>query len=229
MNQQSKKWTVCLAAATLVAFMAWILMFDGGQAVMANALRGRGDTWVTTGLQTFAFVGVMVPVAWVSAFVLNRGVIGLYEAILIATALSLVLLCGRFVQLSRRKADALDGHPKESGAFLIRPAVALDGGGTHVGVGVNAGIFAETLSLDSIVGKRPDLAVDLDTEEDRCVLRFSQRELRLPRRVLPALQFATTSDRFVVRDLPGRLDDAGKMTLVRRLLKEGLLQVRGRL
>lgn len=99
--------TVAAVAVTLVSFMAWILVFDGGQAVMANALRGRGDTWVTTGLQAFAFIGVMVPAAWALAFVLKRGVVGLYEAVLIATALSLGLLCIRFVRLSRRGADAL--------------------------------------------------------------------------------------------------------------------------
>jgi hypothetical protein len=31
----------------------------------------------------------------------------------------------------------------------------------------------------------------------------------------------------VVRDLPGQIDDAGKIVLVRRLLREGLLARRG--
>jgi hypothetical protein len=35
--------------------------------------------------------------------------------------------------------------------------------------------------------------------------------------------FALSGRPFVVRDLPGQLDDAGKVVLVRRLLREGLL------
>ena len=88
--------------ATLLAFSAWILIFDGGQAVMANALRGRGETWVTTGLQTFAYFGVMVPGAWLLAFTADRGILGLYEGILVASIASMILLCARFHWLSRR-------------------------------------------------------------------------------------------------------------------------------
>lgn len=40
----------------------------------------------------------------------------------------------------------------------------------------------------------------------------------------PALQFATTADEFAVQDLPDCLDVEGKLTLVTRLVKEGILQ-----
>ena len=40
----------------------------------------------------------------------------------------------------------------------------------------------------------------------------------------PAVLHALTTERFRVRDLPGNLDDAGKLVLVRRLIREGLLQ-----
>src|SRR4249919_3484068 len=40
----------------------------------------------------------------------------------------------------------------------------------------------------------------------------------------PAVRPALTTERFRVRDLPGNLDDAGKLVLVRRLIREGLLQ-----
>ncbi len=68
--------------------------------------------------------------------------------------------------------------------------------------------------------------MELESRADGCVLRFSQRELRLPARVLTAVEFVTTREMFAVQDLPDCIDAAGKMTLVRRLVKEGLLQVR---
>lgn len=90
------------AAAALIAFSAWILIFDGGQAVMANALRGCGETWVTTALQTFAYFGVMVPAAWLLAFTAGHGVRGLYEGILVASVVSAAMLCLRFARVVRR-------------------------------------------------------------------------------------------------------------------------------
>ncbi len=84
----------------------------------------------------------------------------------------------------------------------------------------------DLLTHDSLVGRRADLAVELENGADACVLRFSQRELSLPARVFAAVEFVTTRDVFAVRDLPDCVDAEGKMTLVRRLLKEGLLQRR---
>ena len=84
----------------------------------------------------------------------------------------------------------------------------------------------DPLTPDSLVGKRADLAVELENGADGCVLRFSRRELRLPTRVFAAVEFVTTRQVFAVRDLPDCIDAEGKMTLVCRLLKEGLLQVR---
>jgi ribosomal protein L16 Arg81 hydroxylase len=82
----------------------------------------------------------------------------------------------------------------------------------------------DPLTLDSRLGRRPDLAVELKNDGDHCVLRFSRRELTLPTRVFAAVEFVTTRDVFAVQDLPDCLDAEGKVTLVRRLLKEGLLQ-----
>ena len=93
------------AAAALIAFSAWILTFDGGQAVMANALRGCGETWATTALQTFAYFGVMVPGAWLLAFAAGHGVRGLYEGILVASMVSAAMLCLRFAWVVRRFDD----------------------------------------------------------------------------------------------------------------------------
>ncbi len=92
-----------LAATAPVMVLAGLMPFcDGGQTLMLNALRGCADAWVPTALQAFAFIGCMVPLALLFAFHLERGVAGLFEAVIVSTAISLGLLCARFVMLSRR-------------------------------------------------------------------------------------------------------------------------------
>ena len=82
----------------------------------------------------------------------------------------------------------------------------------------------DRLTLLSRVRLRAGLLTEAVTEGEACVLRFSGRELRLPAGIWPALQFATTADEFTVEDLPDCLDDEGKLILVTRLLREGVLQ-----
>jgi len=86
----------------LVAFCAWLLVVDGGQGVMANALRGRGETWAPTVLHVFSYGFVMIPVCWFLTFPMGHGVMGLFEGILIASVVSAGLLCGRFFWLGQR-------------------------------------------------------------------------------------------------------------------------------
>ena len=82
----------------------------------------------------------------------------------------------------------------------------------------------DQLAPDSRVRRRVGLLTEVATDGEACVLRFCGRELRLPAGVWPALQFATTADEFRVLDLPDCLDAEGKLTLVKRLVKEGVLQ-----
>ena len=56
------------------------------------------------------------------------------------------------------------------------------------------------------------------------VLAHHRHEIAVPLHAGPAVRHALTTERFRVRDLPGDLDDAGKLVLVRRLIREGLLQ-----
>lgn len=92
-----------LAATVPVMVLAGLMpLCDGGQTLMLNALRGCADAWIPTTLQAFAFIGCMVPLSLLLAFELERGVAGLIEAVIVSTAISLGLLCARFVMLSRR-------------------------------------------------------------------------------------------------------------------------------
>ncbi len=61
---------------------------------------------------------------------------------------------------------------------------------------------------------------------DRAEITFCGNFLRAPRSVLPAFEFISNHDEFKVSELPGDLSDDAKVTLVRRLVKEGLLGIR---
>ena len=82
---------------------------------------------------------------------------------------------------------------------------------------------APSPSIESMLAPRPDLIYLVREENERLVLLFGATEISLPAFTRDAVMFALEGAPFMVRDLPGELDDAGKVVLVRRLLKEGLL------
>ncbi len=82
----------------------------------------------------------------------------------------------------------------------------------------------DRLTPGSRVRRRAGLITEAVTEGETCLLRYCGRELRLPVAVWPALRFATTAGEFAVEDLPDCLDAEGKLTLVARLVREGVLQ-----
>lgn len=86
----------------LVVLSGWMLVLDGGQTVMGSALRGRGETWAPTILYAISYYGVMIPLGWYLAFPQGRGAVGLFEAMIVASLVSLLLLAGRFQYLSLR-------------------------------------------------------------------------------------------------------------------------------
>lgn len=59
----------------------------------------------------------------------------------------------------------------------------------------------------------------------RLSVYLGDRELRMPSRVLPAMRFLADRDPFIVGDLAPFLDTSGRLVLVRRLIREGLLTV----
>ena len=92
------------AAAPMIAFVAFVLIADGGQSVMAHALRGRSETWAPAVLHLVSYLVIMMPGAWLLSHTFGRGAVGLFEAILIASLMSASLLSTRFWWLSRRYA-----------------------------------------------------------------------------------------------------------------------------
>ncbi len=90
-------------AATLIAFCGIVIIADGGQSVMVNAVRGAGGIWAPALIQNIAFLLVMLPLGWWLAIEKGHGAIGLYEAVFFATILSLLLLSARFLAVSRKE------------------------------------------------------------------------------------------------------------------------------
>jgi MATE family multidrug resistance protein len=75
---------------------------DGLQAVGAQALRARGDVWMPTATHFASYLAVMMPLGWALALPGGLGVSGLVWAVVAASAVSAVLLWGRFWWLRPR-------------------------------------------------------------------------------------------------------------------------------
>jgi len=97
-------------AIITIGFIAWIYIPDGGQAVMANALRGRKDVWMPSIIQMTSFFGVMVPVGYLSAFTWGNGTVGLFHGILIGCCVSLAWQSLRFHRLAMRDIQQAQAH-----------------------------------------------------------------------------------------------------------------------
>jgi MATE family multidrug resistance protein len=95
---------VALAALTASVFplAAAILLPDGGQVVIAAALRARGDNWFPTASHVLAYALVMPVLGYVFAEQRGGGVAGLLWAIFSASLLSVGVLFVRLAVLARR-------------------------------------------------------------------------------------------------------------------------------
>lgn len=89
------------ATAPLITLAAYALVADGGQVVMASALRGAGETWVPTAMHIVSYALVMLPGCWILAFPMGYGAEGLVAGIVIASVVSVTLVSSRFWFISR--------------------------------------------------------------------------------------------------------------------------------
>jgi ribosomal protein L16 Arg81 hydroxylase len=84
----------------------------------------------------------------------------------------------------------------------------------------------ERLDVGAPVERRSTVIADLEEPEDGVVLVFEGRELHFPPHARAEVVACFEADEpFRPADLPGDLDDAGRVTLVRRLVREGFLRI----
>jgi len=79
------------------------------------------------------------------------------------------------------------------------------------------------VALDTRVVARPHLVHLLREEDEKVVILFGSTQIALPSFTREAVAFALSGAAFQAADLPGPLDEAGKLVLVRRLIREGML------
>jgi lysine-specific demethylase/histidyl-hydroxylase NO66 len=75
------------------------------------------------------------------------------------------------------------------------------------------------------VERRPTVIAELEEAGDAIVLVFEGKEIRFPPKAAPAVRVAgRIGHPFRAADLPGPIDEAGRLVLVRRLVREGFLR-----
>ncbi len=81
--------------------------------------------------------------------------------------------------------------------------------------------------LDTPLRAVPGLLAYVEPRPDAVVLHVGPERLRFPPFVEPDLRAACSGQTFSAATLPGELDDAGRLVLVRRLVKEGVVERAG--
>jgi bifunctional lysine-specific demethylase and histidyl-hydroxylase NO66 len=77
---------------------------------------------------------------------------------------------------------------------------------------------------DTVVRRRPGAVCRLRRRGDRLEVLLGDRALYMPARLAPVMEAILASDRLTVADLAGHLDPPSRLVLVRRLVREGLLE-----
>ena len=85
----------------------------------------------------------------------------------------------------------------------------------------------ERLSAESAVARRASVIADLaELEDGRVALAFEGRRVLVPAHAREEVEALVESTGPVpLSELPGRLDDEGRLVLARRLVREGFLRV----
>jgi hypothetical protein len=82
----------------------------------------------------------------------------------------------------------------------------------------------DELTVETVLERRDTVIADLDGTR----LVFEGRDISFPNRLAAELEFlVTTAGPFRATDLPGPLDEDGRLVLLRRLVREGFLRRSG--
>jgi hypothetical protein len=82
----------------------------------------------------------------------------------------------------------------------------------------------EGIGEDTVVRRRPGAICRVRQREGRLEVLLGDRVLHMPARLGPVMRMILASDRLAVGDLAAHLDPPSRLVLVRRLIREGLLE-----
>ena len=83
-----------------------------------------------------------------------------------------------------------------------------------------------SIGLETVVARRAGVAWRLERERGQICLRFHGKKLCFPAQAEPDLRSALAArDPFTAASISGHLDDAGRLVMVRRLVREGALRI----
>lgn len=83
----------------------------------------------------------------------------------------------------------------------------------------------DSLTIKTLIGARPGLVQRLHREDTSVIVETHERRIRFPSHASEAIAFALANRRYSLRELPGELDEAGRLALGRRLIREGLVWI----
>ncbi len=124
----------------------------------------------------------------------------------------------RLKQVSERLATADAGEVVARAAREVPAARTPDLGGQ-----LHQLLVAGDIDDRTIVRRRPHAACAISRHGDMVHAELGDRTLRMPASAEPALRTALDRREFAVADLGDHLDEPGRVALVRRLVREGLL------
>jgi len=120
----------------------------------------------------------------------------------------------------RRRLDKLD-----PGAIAVAAADRFwSSRPPHLAGQLQQLLALEEIGEETVVRRRPGAVCRLRQREDRLEVLLGDRVLHMPARLAPAMQAILATERLAVGDLAGHLDPPSRLVLVRRLVREGLLE-----
>ena len=134
----------------------------------------------------------------------------------------------RLQQAAARLAALLNGLIEQ-----IEPAQLVHDAAQEALYGRHAALEGHFLDLERLphvdlhtrVRRRTDVPFSLVTKEDSAALHFHGKAVEMPAHTEVDLRFISEAGDFRASDLPGRLDDAGRLVLVHALIREGFLTI----
>jgi len=83
----------------------------------------------------------------------------------------------------------------------------------------------DRIDIDTVLEKPRAMICRVIQEAATVSIQFPGNRMRAPKQLGPALEFIAKASRFPVSALPGGLSDNSKLTLARRLVRDGLLKI----